>query len=237
MDRVSALSRLIAQPTLVNKEVHLALRRHGMFALLGGDADLLNRLAAPGWRPDSSNLGAYYHLNMLQNIGPRESEESEEIEAEVRQLRSAEEPAIADIVVDGSVLVSAGTRRALGFLIDLWVIPSTGGVRRFPALGPDETGALEIDEVPLRRELDAGGGSASAHVMVAGNLARAGFLYGSDGYFRMVLEAGATIQLLGANHALHSLTSPGLSALNAIFRFNGERYSALAILRAARDGP
>jgi hypothetical protein len=217
-----ALRSLLTHPNFLNKETHFKLGSSRMFALLA-DNDPLSRVAATGPVPDLRNLAAFYHLNMLQLLQPADDMA---IQAGLQMIRRRQ-AGLPELMLAGArpVRIPAGALDSLeATLVDLWLLDREG-VRKVTlctnAVGPTEAVVTPVD--------GSGAGLATPAVMVAGNLARAAFLYGLAGYFRLLLEAGRLIERFGS-FGLHLQPDVDLVRLNRRFSFNAERYSCLAAL-------
>ncbi|HXL20175.1 MAG TPA: hypothetical protein VN961_21880, partial [Streptosporangiaceae bacterium] len=187
LDPKTGLSPLLAHPNFVNKELHFKLGGPKIFALLAED-EPLSRLAAPNVRPQADNLAAFYHLNLLQYGRP---EAAAAVEADLLAVRAANVGALSDIVLDLLTIPAAVLEPLAATLTDLWLLDSTG-VRKVTLC----MNAIKDAGLPtLSPKLSLGVARGPA-VVVAANLARAAFLYGIDGYLKLVLEAGRVIERL-----------------------------------------
>jgi hypothetical protein len=227
-DRPGGLRSLLAQPTFVNKELYFKLGGSKIFALLD-DADPLSRLAGPSARPQAGNLASFYHLNVLQYSRPHESAA---VEADLLEVRAAHGARLPDLNVGRDVIPAEALARLAATLTDLWLVDSgsmrkvtlcTNLVKEVGPLPRDLAAALGADDVPA--------------VVVAGNLSRARFLYGIEGYFKLLIEAGRVVERLVSATALRPRAGASLYAINAALRFNPDRYSSVALLSVPEGEP
>ncbi len=222
----AGLRGLLAHPNFVNKELHFKLAGPQIFALLAEDEPLA-RLSTSGVRPQRDNLAAFYHLNLLQYSRP---EAAAAVEADLLAVRAAHVGALSDLGLEGLSIPAAVLEPLAATLTDLWLLDSRG-VRKV-TLCMNSVTEVGSPRVSLERATGIAPGPA---VVVAANLARAAFLYGIEGYLKLVLEAGCLIERLVSSTPLRLRAGTDLAAVNAAFGFNPERYSCLALLATAKE--